>query len=757
VQKSFNAYSQAETLYTIGTKDNGDAEFAQQDFALDFYPATQTAKSFAKELNLTWYPDQYLHFPLTQQAANQGITFHLDPAWNDGRGTLRVAVEVWAGKDWQMAGSTLLNMTEAGYVDVAPTFLRAGWNDLRLHAVSGTGGTTVVTWDQLKIQLTPFAPVWQLGNNDGSEAEFSKEDYALRHHIGVDPVSHFPKEINTNWYPDQYLNFSLSGAQAQKGALLFLDAFWNDGEGVMTVAAERWDGQRWIRLGSTDISRTQPGQLVIPAYSLKEGLNEWRLRAVSGSNETSIVMWDYLALIQRQAPPEAVALLLEEILDTTLNYFLSPKAITQSGLPLTALKVLERPRFGYSNPAEWGYALQTWLIAAERGLLTPDQACQKMVTALTTMQHLQNDPQQFKFGVFYPFYSLIDSEGNDVLMPTHTDNSKEDRELPSGDCALLWGSLNVAEGWLLEQGFWAAACQAQQVKAKLNFRAAYHVPNGVPRIAMTVNADTGAPRVHSWEIWADEGGPVNMICYLTESLTWEEFQAVLAAQQRPTRSWNGHTTRESAYFNAMFSWGQRSLLGFPMFGNGAERAYGMYSFLPNVAAHLDYGVELGIDYPGFSDAMSQHLNRIGLVGRYTPPNIPDKFDNDPHVPLHITPHALAIPFCALDALDETVLRRLFEKWLLLKCDTSDVWHPAFSQDPFGFEVIASPFLNQDKYPGVSDGRYVFETLSQAYTALSIYEGLQRYSDQRTFHYFAQQVPEFAPRVAEMLVAAYPND
>ncbi|MBI3291847.1 MAG: hypothetical protein HYZ73_03425 [Elusimicrobia bacterium] len=247
---------------------------------------------------------------------------------------------------------------------------------------------------------------------------------------------------------------------------------------------------------------------------------------------------------------------------------------------------------------------------------------------------------------------------------------------------------------------------------------------------------------------------MNMVSYLSNSTSFLEFQNILNTQQRPTRSWDGHTTKESAYFNAMFTWAQRSILGFPILGNIRERHYGMYSFVPNVRSHFDYGTWLGIDYPAFSDAMTQTQTGAPLVGRFTPPNIPDIVIST-H-PVHIAPHALAVPLCALDVLDENVLRGLFEKVLLLKTDTSGVWHPTYSQDPFGFEVVASPYMNVSNYPGADDGRYIFETLGNAYTALSIYEGLQRYSTRpsRTFGYFARQVPGYADKVTQMLNYAY---
>ncbi|MBI3291849.1 MAG: hypothetical protein HYZ73_03435 [Elusimicrobia bacterium] len=150
-----------------------------------------------------------------------------------------------------------------------------------------------------------------------------------------------------------------------------------------------------------------------------------------------------------------------------------------SGLPLTALKVLDRARFGYSNPTEWGYALEAWAIAAERGLISADQARDKMTTALMTMQRLQNDPSQFAYGLFYPYYIVVSPSGDDIPMPYHSNYL----ELPSGDCALLWASLNVVEGWLREKNYIATAQLASSIKTRINLRATYFTQSGFSYIS----------------------------------------------------------------------------------------------------------------------------------------------------------------------------------------------------------------------------------------------------------------------------------
>ncbi|MFC2091906.1 hypothetical protein ACFLTD_03950, partial [Elusimicrobiota bacterium] len=745
-------------IFTLGTKDNSEAEFLQDNYVADFFPDTQPVGELAKEVS-DWYT-QYIHFGLTSAQAQDPVTLILDPAWNNGTGALKVAVEVYNQNTWVTAGTALINATDAGYVDIMPSFLKSGINDIRIAAVmsESTGGTTSITWDQIICEQADYTAVWTVGVNDESDAELDQEDFMTGHfNPDTNASADFPKELNTSWWNYQYIDFSLNAAEAQKAAVLTLDTVWNDGTGTVTVDIERWDGSSWVTIVSADLGyfSFSPAAVNIPVYHIKEGLNEWRIHAVSGTNGTTTIVWDSIRLYQRAGLPLPVADLLGEILDTSINYYLTAEAIHASGLPLTALKIGDRARYGYSNPTEWGYAIQAWIVAAERGIITDTDARSRIDNALNTMRTLQQDPDQFKYGLFYPYYTLIDGSGNDVAFPYHDSNLW----LPSGDCALLYGSLNVAEGWLRFNAFSSTADKALAVKNYMDFSSCYYEDPAAPGefyIAHIIHADTGElgsayEGISKWNIYADEGGMVAFIAYLSGSLSAAEYQNVLNSQMRNSATWNGHYVQEAAWFNAMFTWAQRSLVGVPMLGDDKERIFGINSFMPNVTAHLDYADLLGIDYPGFSDAMTQSDGGQALVGRYTPPNLYERIPLD--VPEHIMPHAFSVPFCALDALDEGTLKRLVEKWVLLKCDTSGVWHPDGTQDPYGFEVLASPFINQT-YDGADAGRYIFENLSQSYLALSIYEGLARCGNGRTFNYYTSQLPGYNDRVADIMNMAY---
>ena len=450
--------------------------------------------------------------------------------------------------------------------------------------------------------------------------------------------------------------------------------------------------------------------------------------------------------------------LLEELLSTHLNLFLSDDLITSSGFPLTAYKVGDRARYGWSNPTEWGYAIQSWISAAERDIISEEEAAVKISTAVTTMRALQQDPNQNYHGMFYPFYTVVDANGSDLPMPAHDAN----HGIPSGDLALLYASLTVAEGWAILVGEDDLQSQIRTVMDAMDFRMFLVEDGDDLYLAHLIDADTGKLSPSQWDIFADEGGVAVWVFYLSRSGTFEEFKTLTQSQYRESASWvscagETFTVSEAAWFNAMFPWGVRSLAGYPIgqFDTPVNTAplYSRSSFAPAVEAHLAYGDCINVDYPAFSDAMTQSAGLEGLVARYTPPNLAHQAPTEP--PEHIMPHAF---FAALNAFSDLGVEnkaRLFAKIEALQADTADYYHDSGSY-PYGFEVVASPYINDTNYGGADEGRLIFETLSQSYIALSLFNVLQLEDDALTFTDFAASVPGYISDLQEVLNYTYPS-
>ena len=454
--------------------------------------------------------------------------------------------------------------------------------------------------------------------------------------------------------------------------------------------------------------------------------------------------------------------MLEEMFRIHMTYFLSSEIITAFGFPMTAYKVGNRARFGYSNPTEWGYAWQAWIAAAERGVITRAQAVDRLEQALRVLDALQRDPHQSYQGFPYPFYKMTDSEGNDLIAPYRD----PDPHIPSGDNALLYASLVIIEGWARRQGDEELETLAHQIRTRMNFRIFLRQGTYALFLAHTLNADRGTLSTSNWDIFADEGGVVAWIAFLSGSVTPAEYLWLTESQHHRSASWTScegetFTVREAAWFNAMFPWAVRSLAGFPIgeFDSPPEIAnpFSKESFVPAVQAHLAYGDCLGVDHPAFSDAMSQAERGRGLVGWiqgwYIPPNLQDYDWGRPH---HAVPHALFVPFNALPDLPQPVKERLIAEILELKVDKAGYYHDS-GLYPFGFEVIANPYKDDLDYQGADDGRGVFETLSHAYTVLSLFNALQLSDGGPTFVSFASEVPDYLEQLRMALRLVYPAD
>ncbi len=438
-----------------------------------------------------------------------------------------------------------------------------------------------------------------------------------------------------------------------------------------------------------------------------------------------------------------------------MNYFLSPQVITKLGLPLSAYQPGWRARYGYSGPADWGYALQAWIAAAERHTMNAYQASLQIQLALRTIQTLQINSTQTYYGLFYSSYTLTDWLGNDLNEPVHG----RDMAIPSLENALLYASLVVTKGWGLQTGDGAIVSLASSVMQRMPFHHFLCTDQSGSFFARSIDALTGQCSLEKWDTYADEGGMINWIAYLSGTTTLQDFKAVTWCQHRETRVWNTctgerHTVREPAYANTMNTWAYRPLAGFPIGlfeSQGQIPSYSSQdSFIPAVRAHLAYGDCLGIDYPAFSDAPTQMEQGIPLVRRFTPVNVEYEIPDTP--PNHCMPHAFFIPFNAGPNLDPSLRQHLITLISELTADQGNYYH---SQDltPFGFEVCASPLKNAP-YPGPDKGRLVFETRSHAYTVLSLFNCLQLDEAGPSFFAMAAQVPNYLNRVATVLQYLY---
>ena len=441
---------------------------------------------------------------------------------------------------------------------------------------------------------------------------------------------------------------------------------------------------------------------------------------------------------------------LNNILDTHLNYFLSAQTVTSYGMPLGAYRAGDRGRYNYSNPTEWGYLLQAYIVAAEKGKITKANATARMTTTLTTIKTLQDDSTQNYNKLFYPYYYVVTRPGGTDIFPYHDANL----DIPSIDNALFYMSLVIVDGWAQDNGFNALATLVQSIHSRMKFH--YFIWGSLPEykfIAHLINASTGAIQTGSrWDTYADEAGLMSMVEYLSGSVDLDTFKVLINNQNRGSAAWNGYNIDEAQYFNPMFVWGVRSLAGIPMAGT----PYSTKSLVPNVRAALAFGASVGADYPGYSDAMTQGYVGTVIPDLVIPPNLQNKVPATS--PAHSTPHAFFIPLNVLADLDQTTVDTLINKANAVKADPATYYYGTGSTYPFGFVVTTSPFANALGYNGVNatDGKNVFENLSHAYTSLSIFNALQYSASSKDFPYYASVVSGITSKINEMMGFLYPN-
>ncbi len=438
---------------------------------------------------------------------------------------------------------------------------------------------------------------------------------------------------------------------------------------------------------------------------------------------------------------------------------LTSSPITSCGLPVTAYKIGIRARFGYSNSTEWGYYLQAIIAAQERGLIT--DATGRINITLNTIQTIQQTEGKNYQNLFYNYYQITEtySPGNDRnLSSISVTSSSPTAAVPSVDNALLFTSLLITEGWAKSKGYTSIETKAMNIKNRMKFDIFVFDSGANKYIAFDIKS--GIRSTGKWDVYANEGGLAVWVAYISGSVTFDVYKTLISSMLRQSKSWTSpksgqtYTVKEADWFNPMFTWSVRSIAGFPV--NSVEAPLGSYStdsFVNNIKAHIDYTDYLGIEWPAFSDAMSQSEGGVSLTGKYYPPNLNNQVPAT--TPKHLTPHAMFVPFNFIPDLPNTVVDTLIQKITSLKNDTTGYFHDSGTH-AYGFEVTCSTKMNDTAYIGPDDRRPIFETLSEAYSVLSLFNGLQLNDGKPTFYNFASYVPGYSSTTIEVMEYIYPK-
>lgn len=503
----------------------------------------------------------------------------------------------------------------------------------------------------------------------------------------------------------------------------------------------------------------------VVADQLYPGEVELEVFMANSSGSASNTISDVL-VTTRVSWAQAEISLLDYALKEHFAYFNDPEVVIH-GLPVGAYKEGHPDEYPVSNPTEWGYCMQAWVLQVETGVMKAEEAVAKLNETFTTLETLQNDPNQFKMtsenaGMFYPLYNLRSKSGEKIF-PTRLLDAPE---LPCGDDALLYSSMLMVQGWLIANDFKKEADFADRILAKADFSQCLRVTdcnevmngqntkNEDPNvegdkfwsIPLTVNADTMEKNSWNWNVWADEGGLVAMIISMTGAVEKDQYEDLVREQQKysPCQYWEGISVGHAAFFNSVFTLPTRSMLGFgTLFSTPYLHEFALRTVLPTFRAHQKLKSKLGADYMGPSDAMTQALRSSGeqVFGSYAywPPN--NHYDcrlqksirenqctwcdgvqagghDDPFD--MVVPHGSMAAFLAMGMMEISQFSKWIEDTKQLMTDASGVYKRGY-----GMEVMAPARRTPEggDFPGANKGRGIWESLSYGYTILSMYEGL----------------------------------
>jgi len=479
---------------------------------------------------------------------------------------------------------------------------------------------------------------------------------------------------------------------------------------------------------------------------------------VWATGSEDIVITDII-VTSRASWAEAEVSLLDTVLKDHFGFFNDPEVIVH-GLPMDAYKKDNPGLIVDSNPTSWGYAMESWVVMAETGVLKPEEVVAKLNETFQTLSDLQNDPNSFDKGMYYPYFTLRNRETGEKQYPARTTL----QDMPCGDDALFYASTMTVQGWLRRNKFDAQADWAAQILAKFDFSKCLRVtdcntatngqidddPNADGdkfwSIPLTFHVETEESNTFNWNVWADEGGIVSMLVALSGALTDEQFESVVEQQQKysPCATWEGITVHHTAFFNSIFTLPTRSLLGFgTLFVSPYYHEFAVRSVLPSFRAHQKTKKQLGADYMGPSDAMTQqprnHPGRTFGSYAYWPPNnfydcrkkfsirtnectwcngiqyegLEEPFDL-------VVPHGNMASFLTMAMMERSLFKDWLEDTKLLMTDWSGVY-----QSGYGVEVTAPAKRTprEGTFEGAHDGRQIWEALSHGYSILSMYEGM----------------------------------
>ena len=312
-QLSFVSVPSTRYLYVLGDENNSDWEFKQSNFLWDPIDLdSQPISAFPKEVNTFSWQSQYFYVTLNAAQALRDMEITANSAWSDSGGTLTVALDMWNGNDWEeVARQDVCNGINAVYT-VPAAMMFVGRNDFRFRVITGNCSTTALTWDQIIVRSGTTPVDLALGEENSSDQDFLQSNFPTNFvNIDTSGSAGFPKEINSSWWTQQLFSKTLTGEESARDLVVTLKPYWSDGWGTLPVGLFVWnpDNSAWVSAGTAMVNGAVNGSIQVRASLLRTGENKFKMTAVAGSGNTTVVTWDQI-LVESEADAKSVAIIL---------------------------------------------------------------------------------------------------------------------------------------------------------------------------------------------------------------------------------------------------------------------------------------------------------------------------------------------------------------------------------------------------------------------------------------------------------------
>jgi hypothetical protein len=283
------------TNSVLGVANGSAAEFAPTNSDHLFLANHTDASVFGRELNkVDW---KWQDFGFLPEDPSKGVVATLDAAallyGSSSTNPFLALVDLDTGSELIRLTQRFMTTTGVERIVVPAGLLTNGI--MRVVVSAGEPGagnySSGMLWDQVRLEKSSQVLLGQFNDSDG---EFAQDGAAYRVNWDADTMAmtNLAKEINNNWYSNQFIAFTADPALASNGLLVSLVAKAQDGSGALQVALDANN----IPARTNAIDASTKGVYLVPPSSLVAGTNTLRIMGKASVGNTAWLIWDQIRI-----------------------------------------------------------------------------------------------------------------------------------------------------------------------------------------------------------------------------------------------------------------------------------------------------------------------------------------------------------------------------------------------------------------------------------------------------------------------------